>query len=298
MRPATEVAQDVRAFLAELESDDALVAKKLGDRKAKTKKNGARSELHTSYSYGDLKNARPGTAQDSKRRARPPDMKRIETLARPRTGPGSAGFVNQDIKPVKMKCGPSMAWVERRAQPKKPRDRDNYEPIVYLQDRSAWSQPSGGKFNESRPKSWIEWNVYLTKGQPGPAAYAPHLAPNLPKGGKFNAARTPSALDLAIARARDLPGPVSATGQIPSTLEKSGVGRVSMSRGKTYIDWEVIRARDLPGPGEYSADAQHRGGGVRFGNQNPKSELDTIIYNARDLPGPSEYYPERSYIGR
>lgn len=100
-------------------------------------------------------------------------------------------------------------------------------------------------------------------------------------------------------RARDLPGPVSASGQIPSTLGTSGVGKINMKRGKTHIDWEIIRARDLPGPGEYSRPMPPTsGGGVRFGSHNPKSELDRIIYNAREIPGPSEYYPERSYLGR
>lgn len=293
--PAAEIAADVRSFLAELERDDTLVPSASNGSLPSPTANRL-SLSRAAYSHGAL------LGGNDPQKLRKADMKRIENLARPRRGPGSAHYTPGEVKPlVKGRHGPSKAWLEQRAQPRKTRTRDDndYEPAIYLHDRGAWSQPCGGKFNESRPKSWIDWNIYLSRSIPGPATYAPHLAPNLPKGGKFNAARTPSALDMAIMRARDLPGPVSASGQIPSTLGTSGVGKINMKRGKTHIDWEIIRARDLPGPGEYSRPMPPTsGGGVRFGSHNPKSELDRIIYNAREIPGPSEYYPERSYLGR
>lgn len=175
--PAAEIAADVRSFLAELERDDTLVPSASNGSLPSPTANRL-SLSRAAYSHGAL------LGGNDPQKLRKADMKRIENLARPRRGPGSAHYTPGEVKPlVKGRHGPSKAWLEQRAQPRKTRTRDDndYEPAIYLHDRGAWSQPCGGKFNESRPKSWIDWNIYLSRSIPGPATYAPHLAPNLPK---------------------------------------------------------------------------------------------------------------------
>jgi hypothetical protein len=166
---------------------------------------------------------------------------------------------------------------------------------VYLRGKGAWSQPSGGRFNLSNPKSWIEWNVYLNKGIPGPATYSDaQLRTPTPSGGRFGNAKPPSMLDLAILNARHTPGP-GGNGPLPTCLSTAGVGKIQVARGKTFVDWEVLRAERLPAPGQYDVPQTVLPAGGRFGKHNPKSQLDLAILRAKGVPGPSDYHPEFSY---
>jgi hypothetical protein len=145
------------------------------------------------------------------------------------------------------------------------------EKSVYICGKGAWSQPSGGRFNLSKPKSWIEWNVYLNKGIPGPATYSDaQLRTPLPSGGRFGNAKPPSMLDLAILNARHTPGP-GGNGPLPTCLSTAGVGKIQVARGKTFLDWEVLRAERLPAPGQYDVPQTVLPAGGRFGKHNPKA---------------------------
>ena len=56
---------------------------------------------------------------------------------------------------------------------------------------------------------------------------------------------TSSSIDMAIKLARDMPGP-GGNGKLHNSLDDiGGVGKISMSRGKTYIDWEIARSKEV-----------------------------------------------------
>ena len=68
------------------------------------------------------------------------------------------------------------------------------------------SRPSGGRFNEGKSKTEVEWAIYHASFRPGPADYP---APPLPRagGGAMSEAKPKSDLDWRIYEHSQLPGP-------------------------------------------------------------------------------------------
>ena len=73
---------------------------------------------------------------------------------------------------------------------------------------------------------------------------------------------------------------------------RSGGGKISEARPKSYIDWVVYRGRELPGPARYFPKVPHISPGVNISDANSKSELEQIIHRSRMTPGPSAYSPK------
>jgi len=231
-----------------------------------------------------------------------PSMSRLEALSKSRNIPQGT-FVRKEY-PKKFTKGWSKEKqhesTDRMSRPKS-REQSQVPGQVYLPGKSRWDTPSGGRFSEAKPKSFIEWSVYLKKDMPGPLDYKINEY-SLPKGGRFGDSKPLSSLDLEIMRAKLTPGP-GEYGNGFSSLETKGCGRIAMSRGKTSLDWAILRAAELPGPGEYynlhkDDSIVNSISGGKIGTHNPKSDLENTILRAKELPGPMDYYAERSYYGR
>lgn len=69
----------------------------------------------------------------------------------------------------------------------------------------ATFSPSGGKFNASKAKSDLEWQIFYAKSLPGPGTYDSPKEKH--EGGTFSTAVPKSALDWAIDNAKKTPGP-------------------------------------------------------------------------------------------
>eukprot|EP00295_Goniomonas_pacifica_P041942 CAMPEP_0175985890 /NCGR_PEP_ID=MMETSP0108-20121206/49839_1 /TAXON_ID=195067 ORGANISM="Goniomonas pacifica, Strain CCMP1869" /NCGR_SAMPLE_ID=MMETSP0108 /ASSEMBLY_ACC=CAM_ASM_000204 /LENGTH=307 /DNA_ID=CAMNT_0017316975 /DNA_START=106 /DNA_END=1030 /DNA_ORIENTATION=+ len=178
------------------------------------------------------------------------------------------------------------------------RARDLPGPADYPAPRLP--APSGGRFNQSQPKTWLELSMYRAKELPGPGATDPPKLPP-PEGGRFNMSNAKSELDWIQYHASKMPGPGAYNNH---GSKKISGGRISRARPKTSLEWVEYHgscasflavsnlndaARGLPGPGTYNPPKAPAIGGGRFNESRPKSELDWVQYFAKQMPGPGQY---------
>mmetsp|Transcript_24841 Transcript_24841/g.32349 ORF Transcript_24841/g.32349 Transcript_24841/m.32349 type:complete len:599 (-) Transcript_24841:80-1876(-) len=144
--------------------------------------------------------------------------------------------------------------------------------------------PSGGRFNMSRPKSDIEWNIKRSSELPDPGSYV-HGSPKT-SGGRFNMSMPLSDIEVRILRAKESPG--AGQYQVEGRPDSRGGGRFNVSKSKTDIEWKIYNAKQLPGPGEYQVKAPIQRGG-RFNEARPQTDVEVQIRRASETPGPGEY---------
>ena len=160
-------------------------------------------------------------------------------------------------------------WVEYRARgspgPGAYDDGDAYKKSV--------SSGGSGKFNESRSKSDLEWQILRASRIPGVGDYDERTPPI--SGGQIAKTSGKSALEWAILRASQIPG--AGDYEVDeATKPKHGGGRFNSSQSKSELDWILLRARALPAPGQYAApvDKKKAVSGGKFNSSQSKSELE------------------------
>jgi len=143
---------------------------------------------------------------------------------------------------------------------------------------------SGGKFNQSKSKSDIEWTIHHAKQKPGPGTYMSEPLESPIKGGRISVAKVKSDIDWKIMRASQVPGP----GEYKASETKTGGGSFNTAKPKTDLEWKIHFAQKSPGPGEYKMPENKKSGGS-FSTANPKSDLEWKIFYAQKSPGAGEY---------
>jgi hypothetical protein len=110
---------------------------------------------------------------------------------------------------------------------------------------------SGGKFNESNPKSDIDWTIYRGQQLPAPNQYS--IQEPLKAGGAFSMAYPKTDVDIKMKMAAQIPGPGQY--QLGSTMDKLKGGHFNTAKSKTDLEIQIHRSKQMPGPGEYSLPA-------------------------------------------
>ena len=144
----------------------------------------------------------------------------------------------------------------------------------------------GGKFNESHPKSEIEWMIYRHSEYPGTMVVLPSTLDT--RGGRFNKSAKPlTERDWIEKRARKLPAPGDYIVDAGS-LSAAG-GRFSESRPKSDLEWKIHHALKHPSS-HIVLPSTLETKGQRFNRSlKPLTELDFLLKRAKELPGPGEY---------
>ncbi len=138
------------------------------------------------------------------------------------------------------------------------------------------------------------WNVPENAVKPGPGQYPGIDKVATIGGGKFNNSRAKSDLEWTIYRAKQLPGPsdydtptTDVNGR-SATVSKVGGGKWNRAASKSGLEWDIYRASQLPGP-DYDTNSVHQYlEGKRGGNPKGARILGRAGYN---LPAPfNQYY--------
>ena len=101
----------------------------------------------------------------------------------------------------------------------------------------------GGRFNESKPKSELDWVIYRAKKLPGPADCKPRPVP-LPKEAVLAQLMLNRKLTDSIF-CKKIPGP-NAYDRPP--LPKQGGGRFNVGNSKSEIEWILLLQQRYPWP--------------------------------------------------
>lgn len=138
------------------------------------------------------------------------------------------------------------------------------------------------------------WNVPQSAAKPGPGEYPGIDKATKIGGGKFNNSRAKSDLEWTMYRAKHLPGPsdydtptTDVNGR-SSTVTKVGGGKWNRAISKSGLEWEIYRASQVPGP-DYDTNSVHQYlEGKRGGNPKGARILGRAGFN---LPAPfNQYY--------
>jgi hypothetical protein len=157
---------------------------------------------------------------------------------------------------------------------------------------------NGGKFNMSKAKTHIEWEMYRAKQLPAPGEYdTAKLGSNL-KGGGFNLSNAKSDVEWEIYRASQIPDPGQhePDGGFSAFKETSG-GAFNMSKPKSHVDWEIYRAQQVPSPGEhqpmggYDPTAHLSKHSGKISKYYAKSDVEFNILRSAQLPDPGSNQP-------
>jgi len=112
---------------------------------------------------------------------------------------------------------------------------------------SARPRQGGGRFNESNPKSDMDWLVLREKAQPGPGFYDAPLAAT--SGGSLSRSSAKSDLEAAVQRAKALPGPGSHDPNHNLRFRSSGSGRfLTVYRPPHLQTTKASHAGDITSP--------------------------------------------------
>jgi hypothetical protein len=178
---------------------------------------------------------------------------------------------------------------------------DGYQPAF---GGSAMSL-TGGKFNLSKSKSEVEWEIHRAKQLPGPGHSQPQGGYNcaeLISGGAFNLGKPKSDIEWKIYRAAQVPAPGHSHPKCGySAFVDLNGGKFNMSKPKSDVEWEIYRASQLPAPGEHHPSGGFNlldnpvgkaAGGGKFNQSCAKSDIEWKMYYAAQIPGPSDTQPE------
>jgi len=174
--------------------------------------------------------------------------------------------------------------------------------------------PRGGRFNMSKPKTQVEWEIYRAKHVRLPTCCAPGIAAGHSlsdskrvslRVGALHITQLPGPADYG-APALPQPGaiihhslhgvacvpasPLSmrvcvVAGRACCLFFLAGGGRFSTANPKSQLDWVRYFAKQLPSPADYGAPKLPKPGGGRFSEANPKSEIEWLQYFAKQVRG-------------
>jgi hypothetical protein len=156
----------------------------------------------------------------------------------------------------------------------------------------------GGRFNMSKAKTHIEWEIYRAQQLPAPGEYnMPKLGDDM-KGGGFNLSNAKSDVEWEIYRASQIPDPGQhePDGGFSAFSDTSG-GAFNMSKPKSHVEWEIYRAKQLPSPGEhqpvggYDPTGHLPKHGGKISKYYAKSDVEFNILRSAQLPDPGSNQP-------
>jgi hypothetical protein len=173
---------------------------------------------------------------------------------------------------------------------------------------------SGGKFNQSKTKTYIEQYVYDHRGIPGPMDRQPECgafstsiskrasAENASTGGRFNKDKSKDFLEQHIYDKRYVPAPTAnqpefgtfttSIAHVTKATTNPASGRFAASKSKNFAEQQIYEKRFVPAPGECQPDggwsSVENAGGGKFNQSASKNYIEQHIYDKKDVPDPSQ----------
>ena len=149
---------------------------------------------------------------------------------------------------------------------------------------------SGGRFNEGKPKSDIEWQMFRAARIPGPAHYKVPRGLDR-RGGTISRSVKTELYGNEIRRARLLPGPKYNPRAVKGYTSSHSVSALGVN-APTALDQHIASEKKTPGPGAFSGELRKWGRDLKGGAfhvSDSKSELEWTMFYAAQTPGPGRF---------
>jgi hypothetical protein len=192
----------------------------------------------------------------------------------------------------------------------------NYQPVG---GHSTLGE-SGGRFNVSKSKTYVEQYIYDHREVPGPADRQPvcgsfatsiamrSSAENTSTGGRFNKDKSKDFLEQHIYDKRYVPAPTdnqpefgvfaTSIAHVTSPTHNPASGRFGASKSKNYAEQQIYDKRDVPAPGVYQPEGgwsvYENSGSGKFNMSMSKNYIEQHIYEKKDVP----LFPEQPAFGK